>query len=316
MKKLDIVNSVSRAVHKAGFQIKKHSPEILIVTGVVGTVTAAVMACKATTKVNDILSETKNSVDVIHKGVEDGYIRDQAGVPHEYTPEDGKKDLTIVYTQTGIKFVKLYGPSVALGALSLAGIVWSNRILHKRNVALAAAYATVDRGFKEYRGRLIERFGKELDQELKYNVKTQEIEETVVDENGETKTVKTTVQTARIDEHSEHARFFDETCAGWERDAEYNRWFLKTQQNYANDLLRTRGHLFLNEVYDMLGMQRSRAGNIVGWVYDEKNPVGDNYVDFFIYDIRDEKKRQFVNGLEKSILLDFNVDGDVLSLMS
>ena len=91
--------------------------------------------------------------------------------------------------------------------------------------------------------------------------------------------------------------------------------FLKQQQSYANDLLKSRGHLFLNEVYDLLGIQRTKAGNIVGWIYDEKNPVGDNFVDFGIYDINRPKNRDFVNGYERTIILDFNVDGDILSLM-
>lgn len=108
---------------------------------------------------------------------------------------------------------------------------------------------------------------------------------------------------------SDYARFFDETCAPWEKDPEYNVCFLNQQQNFANDLLRRQGYLFLNDVYDMLGIARTKAGQVVGWVYDEKNPIGDNYVDFGLYDLRNAR---FVNGYEKSILLDFNVDGVIL----
>lgn len=308
----NIVNSATKTFHRVGFQIKKHSPEILLVTGITGVVTSAVMACKATTKVDAIVEETKKSIDMIHEGMDTGNICDV-----EYTEEDGKKDLAIVYIQTGVKFAKLYGPSVLLGLTSIGCILASNNIIHKRNVALSAAYTAIDRSFKGYRGRVIERFGENMDRELRYNIKTQEVKETVVDEEtGKKKTVKSTVSVVDPNTYSDYARFFDEYCAGWTKDAEYNLMFLRQQQNYANELLKSRGHLFLNEVYDMLGIDRTKAGNIVGWIYDEKHPIGDNFVDFGIYVLDNEKARDFVNGRERSILLDFNVDGDILSLMN
>ena len=308
----NIVNSATKTFHRVGFQIKKHSPEILLVTGITGAVTSAVMACKATTKVDAIVEETKKSIDMIHEGMEAGNICDV-----EYTEEDGKKDLAIVYIQTGVKFAKLYGPSVLLGLTSIGCILASNNIIHKRNVALSAAYTAIDTSFKGYRSRVIERFGENMDRELRYNIKTQEVKETVVDEEtGKKKTVKSTVSVVDPNTYSDYARFFDEYCAGWTKDAEYNLMFLRQQQNYANELLKSRGHLFLNEVYDMLGIDRTKAGNIVGWIYDEKHPIGDNFVDFGIYVLDNEKARDFVNGRERSILLDFNVDGDILSLMN
>lgn len=308
-----IMTKVTGTVSKVGFKFKKYSPEILIVAGVIGTVASAVMACKATTKVSEILDETKDNVSKIHDCAADQGLVESG----QYTPEDAKKDLAIVYVQTGVKLAKLYAPSVALGVLSIGSILASNNILRKRNVALAAAYATVDKSFKEYRNRVIERFGKEIDRELKYNIKAQKIEETVVDEEtGKEKKVKKTIEVVDPNHmYSEYARFFDDGCKGWEKDSEYNLMFLRAQQQYANDLLRSRGHLFLNEVYDMLGIERTKAGQVVGWVYDPENPVGDNYVDFGMYDINKPKARDFVNGYERVILLDFNVDGNIWDLM-
>ena len=310
MKKLEIINSLSKTFNKVGFQIKKHSPEIFVVAGVAGIVVSAIMACKATTKVSDILSSTKENVDQIHDCMGDESLAE------DYSPEDGKKDLAIVYVQTGIKLAKLYAPSVLLGALSITSILTSNNILRKRNMALAAAYATVDKSFKEYRNRVVERFGKEIDHELKYNIKAKKFEETIVDENGKEKKVKTTINIADPNTYSDYARFFDEACLSWDKDSEYNLMFLRAQQQYANDLLNSKGHLFLNEVYDMLGIPRTKAGQVVGWVYDSKHPVGDNYVDFGIYDVCRDSARDFVNGYERSILLDFNVDGPILELIS
>lgn len=309
MSKLAIFNNVTRTVHKIGFQLKKHSPEILAVAGTVGVVASTIMACKATTKLHDILEDSKNQVNQVHE------VLENKSIPAEkYSEEDGKKDIAVIYTQTTLKVIKLYAPAVILGALSLTSILTSNKILRKRNVALAAAYTAVDKGFKEYRANVIERFGKDLDRELRFNVKAKEIEETVVNEKGEEETVKKVVNEATVGK-SEYARFYDDGCKGWEKDPEYNLMFLRHVQDYLNDLLRSRGHVFLNEAYDQLGIPRTKAGAIVGWVYNEKNPVGDNYIDFGIYDPKDEKARDFVNGYERVILLDFNVDGPILDLI-
>lgn len=309
MKKTELMKTVSRSLHKAGFKFKKHSPEILVVAGVVGVVGSAVMACRATTKLSGVLEESKEQLDQIHEYVE------TEGFSEKYTEEDSKKDLAIMYAKSALNVTKLYAPAVAVGAVSIAAILGGHNILRKRNIALAAAYTTIDKSFKDYRGRVVERFGKELDRELKYNIKAKEVEETVVDENGKEKTVKKTVNVVDPSTYSDYARFFDDGCTGWEKDAEFNLMFLRRQQDYANELLQSKGHLFLNEVYDMLGIPRTKAGQVVGWIYDEKNPIGDNVVDFGIYNVHNEKARDFVNGYERTILLDFNVDGNILDLL-
>lgn len=313
MNKTELMNKVTRTLNRTAFKFKKHSPEILVVAGVVGTVASAVMACKATTRVSEILEEAKDTVDLIHEGMEVGEIKG-----HEYPEDVAKKDLTITYAQTGLKLAKLYGPAIIVGSLSITAILTGHNITRKRNIALAAAYTAIDKGFKEYRGRVVERFGEALDKELRYNIKAKEIEETVTDKDGNETTVKKTVEVADIvdpNEYSPYARFFDDGCTGWTKDPEYNLMFLRDQQRYANDLLQSKGHLYLNEVYDMLGIPRTKAGQIVGWIYDEKNPVGDNLVDFGIYDTHKPKNRDFVNGYERAILLDFNVDGNILDMM-
>ena len=109
---------------------------------------------------------------------------------------------------------------------------------------------------------------------------------------------------------SQYARFFDECSAAWQKDSKYNLMYLKSTQNLMNDRLRSRGHLFLNEVYDHLGLPRSKEGQIVGWIYDTENPIGDNFVDFGIFD---DRSKPDISEFENSILLDFNVDGNILA---
>lgn len=307
---------IKKIINQAGLKIKKYSPEILMVAGIVGTVTAAVTACKATLKVKDVMSEKEELQNDIHKCLENPDV--------DYTEEDGKKDLTTVYAQTGVKLIKLYAPSVILGGASIASIVMGQKILKKRNIALAAAYTAIDKGFKKYRANVVERFGERVDKELRYNIKAKEVEKKITDKNGKEKTVKEIqydIEGNPLENISEYARFFDEaTSTEHHKDAEYNLMFLRRQQDYANEVLKAKGHLFLNDVYEMLGIPKTKAGQVVGWIYDEKNPNGDNYVDFGIYRLSgyepsDERKRAFVNGYERNILLDFNVDGPIYELI-
>ena len=225
MKKNEIMTKVNRTFGKVGFKLKKHSPEILAVTGTIGVITSAVMACRATTKLSSILDESKKEVELIKFASENP---DQLGEEVEYSKEDGKNDLRISYANTAVQIVKLYAPSVILGTLSITAMLTSNNILRKRNIALAAAYTAVDKGFKEYRSRVVERFGEEIDKELRYNIKAKEIEETVVDEKtGKEKKVKKTVNVVDPSTYSVYARFYDDGCNGWTKNPEDNLYFLK-----------------------------------------------------------------------------------------
>lgn len=305
MKKAELVNKTAAVFNRAKFRVEKYSPEILMAAGIAGIVVSAVMACRATTKISGILEKTKEDVDTIHNCTAEGY-----------TPEDMKKDLAITYIHTGVDLSKLYAPAVAVGMFSIAGILASHKIQHSRNVALSAALTSVSRSYADYRSRVVERFGEAVDKELKYNVKAKKFEETTTDEEtGKEKKMKTAVNVSELNTENDYAKFFDASSRYWEDNPEYNLMFLRAQQNYANDKLRANGHLYLNEVYDMLDIPRTKAGQIVGWVYDPEHPVGDNFVDFRIYETNKESNRRFVNGYEPTILLDFNVDGNILQLM-
>lgn len=303
MNKADILNKASRTFYKTGFKLKKHSPTILAVAGTVGVVTSGVMACKATTKLSTIIDEHHDNVDEIHDYIEEN------GFSDKYTEKDSNKDLTIVYAQTGVKLVKLYAPSVILGTVSLAAILGSNHILRKRNIALTAAYTTAAKTFRTYRDRVVDRFGEGLDEELRYGIKTKEIEETVTDEKGKEKKVKKTVDVVNIEDIDGYSRLFYEGNPGWDNDPRFTRMYLLSQLKYANTLLKKRGYLTLNEVYKMLGFSLIPDGQIMGWFYDEEHP---NTVDFGILDTNDEMMIRFFNGDEKAVLLKFNINGNIL----
>lgn len=307
-----IIKSIKSTVGRVCYQTRKHSPEILAITGTIGVIVSGVMACKATTKVSSIVEETKDRVNEVHEAL-NTYPEDT------YSKEDSKKDLAIIYANTGVQFIKLYGPSVILGTLSLTGMLASNKILRKRNVALAAAYTTLDKGFKEYRSRVAERFGDAVENEILHNLKVTDVKQVVTDENGKEKKVTVSIPVSDGTTYSPYSRVFDEINPYWEKDAEMNRFFIERVQRMWNDTLIARQGkpVFLNEVYESLGFEKTKAGQIVGWVYDPNNPDTDSYISFGITDIytcnnKDaERKVAFINGYERSIMIDFNVDGNV-----
>lgn len=301
--------ALSKMTGRTGLVLRKYTPEILLVVGIAGVVGSTVLACGATLKATAVLDEHKEKLSKIKEAwtkVEQEEISFET-----YSDQDHKKDLTITYAQTAIGLLKLYGPAITLGAASIACLVGGHGIMKKRSIALMAAYKAVEESFSAYRKRVVEDYGEERDYAYKNGLKVEQITETVVDEDGKSRKVKTNVL-APLDTngYSMYARFYDDGCTQWSKDPSYNLLYLKSQQNYFNDLLKTRGHVFLNEVYDALGIERSQPGQIVGWVIGG----GDNFIDFGIFDGDKPKSRDFVNGYERTILLDFNVDGVIYDL--
>lgn len=310
MKLNAIMANANRTLSIAKLKIAKRSPELLLAAGIAGTVVSAVMACKATTKISTILDEAGATVDAIHDCIEN------PAQAENYTAEDGQKDLIITYVQTGVKLTKLYAPSLVVGGLSLAAILASNNILRKRNVALAAAFASVSDSFEAYRKRVIEKYGKDVDTQLRMGVSEQVVQRTVTDDMGNEKQVDEVVKVCNPI-GSPYAVLFDESNPNWQRTADYNLMFLRSKQQWLNDRLRSRGYLTLNEALEELGFEPTSAGLLVGWIYkknSDENPEGDNYVDFGLDEER-EYVRYFLDGDEPSVWLDFNVQGNIMSLI-
>lgn len=317
MKKPKIFEKAANTAAKVKFKVSKHSPEILLIAGVVGVIAGTVAACKATTKVSKIRKEQREQLDAIKKAKADGEIciEDEDGdvVTVDYTKKDAKKDTLIVYKNSAIEYVKLYFPSVVILTLSIGSIIASHGTLKKRNLGLAAAYGAVDKSFKDYRHRVVDRFGPEVDKELRYGVRTEAVTREELDKKGKVRTVTVAEKSfENINYNDELSCFFDETSSEFQKDSVYNFHFLEIQQNYCNQLLHSRGYLFLNEVKEALGLPKTKAGQVVGWIYDENDNRYANFVDFGIYEFDNEAKKMFRDGMERTILLEFNCDGYIL----
>lgn len=291
-------------------KLQKNSPELLVGAGIVGIIGATVLACKATTKASAIFEEHKTEMEIIKKVNADEDLK----ADHDYDEKEYRKDLAIRYTKTSVELIKLYAPSFILGTLSIGMVLKSHDILKKRNIAMGAAYTILNENFGKYKERVKEHLGDEAEKNLRYNLKKEKTERVETDEDGEEKKVEETVDIIDETTVGEYAKFFDEYNENWTKDPEHNLFFLKAQERYANDLLQSKGILFLNEVYKMLGIPETKAGQVVGWVKDSE--IGDGYVDFGIYNVHRKSNREFVNGYERSVLLDFNPDGVVWELLS
>lgn len=281
---------------------KKHSPELLLAAGLVCGVTTVLAACKGTIKAKAILEDSKETLEFINGSVKVGEVSG-----NEYTEEDGDKDTKLVYIQTGAKLVKTYMPTVVMGSLTVVCVLASHDILKKRNVALSAAYTAIDGSFKEYRDRVVERFGEDIDKELRYNIVSKKFEEIDVDEKtGKEKKSKKNVPVADPNLTSDYACYFDERSRNFEKASDYNLMFLRSQESHFNDYLQVRGHVFLNEVYDALDLPRTAAGQIVGWTSDGP----DGYIDLRIteVEVEDDKGHHTTK-----FIIDPNVQGDVWS---
>lgn len=310
--KNNMLINLKRNVSIAGLKLKKHAPTILVVAGAVGTVGSTIMACKATIKLPDILDECSSRKDEIEAHYVDAL---------ECTPDDVdvvrayKKDITKVTVANAIEIGKLYAPAVSLGVASLSIIFAANNIQRKRNASLAAAYATLDSMYRKYRKNVVETFGEDVDHDMRFGIKHEKVDAEVEDENGKKHKIKKVIDIVDPEDpsnYSDYARFFDSSIPGWDQNPEINMLTLKAHQSYCNQLLKSRGYLFLNDVYKILGFDSSMAGQSVGWIYDKENDLGDGYIDFHIFDNK-QANRRFVNGYEPVILLDFNPDGDLLN---
>ena len=294
--------TLRKSFKKAQLTVRKHSPEILMVAGVIGTVAGAVMACKETLELEDVLDECKQ---------EKMELEEQYAMCEQYSEDALKKDQVKLTIKQAVKIVKLYAPSVIMEVTSIGVIFASNDIMRKRNASMAAAYATLNSMYKRYRQNVIESYGEEVDKDMRFGVKHEKVTE--IDEDGNK--VKVDARIVDLDNTalaiSDYSRFFQSGCKGFDASSgRYNLLYLKGIQAMFNNKLIADGYVMLNDVYRELGFDTIPEGWSIGWVYDETNPIGDNYIDFGLYEARNKNQRA-VNDWEPVILMDFNVDGNL-----
>lgn len=307
----NIKDSMTRAAFGAKDSVKQHSPEILLAVGILGMLYGTYEACKATLQASEKIDNTKKTVERLT----DCHERAIAGeLTEEYSDEEYRKDMVTTYAQATFELTKTYAKTVVIDGLAIASLIGSHSILRKRNASLLAAYVVLDKAYSDYQKRVVERFGEDLNNELKYDIKSQKIETIVTDEDGKEVIESEYANSATVPKYSPYARVFDEACKGWSKDPQRSLMQLQAFEEFANQKLRTEKKVYLNDVYEMLGIPKSSIGQFVGWKYDKNNNKGDNRISFRIFDASKENCRSFVNGYERNLIIDPNVDGIIVPM--
>lgn len=298
MKARQIVDICKQAGARAWFQVKKYSPELCLVGGLLAGGTCIVLACKASMKVPEVVEEHNEQIDEVET---DLALTDAAC-------NTAKRR---IYISTGMKLVKLYVPAACAGAASTALLLTSYGITRKRNGLLAASLAATTGKFEEYRKKVVEEFGEETDLRLAGDLIDKKLKVTHVDEETGEVTEEETGETVTVwNGYSRHARFWG-VGSKWYDDVRaksnpnYNPEVLLEFEDYFNQLLRTRGYLFLNDVYDHFGWKKTFEGQNAGWIYDPKK--GNHQISFGLRNVHNKAMVAFMNGEEpEGVWVDFN----------
>lgn len=302
------MDKVTAFAHRGILKLQKISPELTLVGGIACGVAAIITGCVASRKVDQIIKDTHDEIDDIQKEMDDARAQNNDELVKEL-----KSDTIHCYVKFGGRLAKLYGPTTFLGMASIGLILASHGILNKRYLGTAAAYKALDEAFKGYRERVAEAMG--LDAE-KFLFSGQKVEKNVKEELEDGSFDVKKGNSLVIKKHSNTPYEFDFNAftapTSWSQDVNYINVFLKAQQNYANDLLKAQGHLFLNEVLDMLGLQRTPEGQVVGWMLKGD---GDGFVDFgmqygYLKDFDTD-----TDLCKKNVHLNFNVDGLIYDMI-
>lgn len=309
-------------IRKVVMKTNNAAPTIAFCAGAVGSVASLYLMWRAARKHDDVICDAQDLIEEVHdKKPVEGEENEEALPINQYRTE-----LVKAYIKAGFKIGKLYAPVaiVEVGSIALMSLGYGG--LSKRYTGTLAALTLVEHEYSAYRKRVIDALGEDADREFRFGLKKKEFEVPVLDENGNQKldkngkpktkkVVKCTLNEddeLRLEGYSMYARIFDkEHCKQFDGGPDdmatsyYNRTFLIKAQEYFNMLLKFKGTIFLNEVYDYLGYERTQAGQEVGWHYDPDYPTGDNKIEFIPIEYYSEKYQA------ESIILDFNVDGEV-----
>lgn len=285
-----VPNVITRTVGRTVLRTKANSPTILFVAGVVGMGTTVVLACKATMKVEGILTDHEKDM------MEIGRMENRAnGNLTNRQEEEFRKERQHVSLRTTSRMIRIYTPTAVAGVITIACLTTSHRQLVSRNAQLTAAYVTLQRFLESYRGRVRQEIGEEKERDVYYASTPVTLAEDTP--NGPKK-----VYGSKPGMRSPYSQVFDDSNHNFQESSTYNEHWFRIQEDMLTNKLRAQGHLFLNEVYDRLGLPRTPTGQLCGWAIP--HPESDDFVEIKFFPMHD------YNG---SYMLDFNAAGHVLN---
>lgn len=278
-----------------------HAPEILMGVGTIGVAAGTIVVAKQATKLEDELSEIKDA---------QYDLKDQKDT---MDAKEYKKALLAIKVAAAKKVAKIFAPGAVLVIAGVVCFFSAFGFVKKENGILAASVAAANKAFEEYRARVVEDQGADKDKEYLYGLKKEKIEVETTDENGNTKKEK--VEALVVDPEKSNIsryaiRFTPEFSGEAYPDVNNNLMILKSCERTWNAVLPSRKKVYLNEIYQELGIDETWESRMVGWDYDADN-FGDGKIRFDITEVivRDDNDPL---GYHKELIVDFNVDGDIV----
>lgn len=292
--------SITTAIHTGIARVSKHAPTILSVAASAGVVGTGYLAWKAGTRFEDVEGRDWERRKEC--------IRNADNIPGEEVPAYERK-LRILFILDTAKSV---APAAIVGGVTIAMIYFSNSISKKRLAALGAAYAVLQNAFDGYKKTMVDALGKETVEKIirpKLPNYEKTAEEILSSDNKSDAANVADAVIASIRDLSPYSRIIAEESSNcWDENEDYTAENVAAVQLWANRRLERKGHLFLNEVYDQLGLSRTREGSVVGWLKNSEN--GDGYVSFGDYDANTYRvPSDDYSRVDTNFILDFNVDG-------
>ena len=314
-----LTDAVTHTAHKVGFWTRRKSPELLIASSILAAMASILLASKATLRAESIVGVSNKKIAKVKEKMND----DNLLANNKYSIEQGRKDLVKLYSKLSWELTKLYGPAAITFLMSVASILSSHKVMKGRNLALAAAYTTLENGYRNYRSRVKDKIGEIAENEIYKNIYPDKKKVLVSDGKGGFKEVEEEVKNPHLEPNSDYTYLFDESNPDWTKSGRMNIDFLLVREKFLNMKLKAQGYLFLYDVYDSLGIdagqlgeKKLQASRVVGWIYDLNDPTRDNYVSFGLADELGnltEEAMEMVRAGERSVWLEFNPDGDILT---
>lgn len=227
-------NFISNLFRSAISYGEQHSPMILGVMAVSGIALTGFLSYKAGIKAKDVIANHKKEME-------------------DATNSDEEKKLKIKHVKN---MASIIAPPIIMGLASAACVIGSNHINNKRLVALSAAYSLAESSVKDLNGKMQEMLGQK---------KTQAIKDAIAKDKLDAKPYESS-KTEVI-----YTGKGDTLC----KDMYSGRFFKSNPQkieeaiNSVSAACLNEMYVSLNDLYDVLGLERIKLGDDIGWNTDD-----------------------------------------------
>lgn len=286
----------------AKFYIKKNSPEILVGAGIATLIGSLVYT---------VIGTLNTGVEVTNAVCELDEIENDDSLMEE----ERRKKKHGIYIHAGLNIARNYAPAVTLATVSAGCLIGSNAIMRRRAFSLAAAYSALDTTFSDYRTRVINEYGEDVDKKMRYGLTTKEVEvEQIDEETGEVVKTKATVtdadESATTVWYKRQYELSDGTVIvnpNWQPNKDLNATFVLAQIAWFNGRLSRGEHVWQDDIYKELGIPVDgyrQEAHVLGWTPDKN---GEKYIKCRLYN--KEESGEFISNDDGDLLLAFNPDG-------